>query len=221
VVGVKPGQPTRRILLVDDNQENREMLGQLLRPLGFETREAKNGQEAYELWQAWRPHLILMDFHMPVLDGCQATELIKAEAAGSNPIIVATTASVYMDEVNDLMLCGFDDFIRKPIQAARIFAVLEQHLGVAFVYAGDGDTVVSAPQDPIQPKWTAQAAALPPQLQQNLKTAALQANMLDMEKYITETASYQPELARKLKILADDFEYGKIQAILQTANSSE
>jgi CheY-like chemotaxis protein len=80
VIGLEPNQPKYRILIVEDVEENRLLLFKLLEPLGFELREACQGQDAVTMWQNWQPHLILMDIRMPVMDGYQATqEIRKAE----------------------------------------------------------------------------------------------------------------------------------------------
>lgn len=72
-----PGQSACRILVVEDHTESRRLLVTLLRSLGFEVEEAPNGQEAIRIWQAWHPHLIWMDMHLPVLDGYEATRQIR------------------------------------------------------------------------------------------------------------------------------------------------
>jgi two-component system sensor histidine kinase/response regulator len=72
-----PNQPQYRILVVDDRPENRIPLSQLLQSVGFQVREAQNGQAALDLWQTWHPHLIWMDMRMPVLDGYEATQRIR------------------------------------------------------------------------------------------------------------------------------------------------
>jgi CheY-like chemotaxis protein len=85
VIGLKPNQPSYRILLVEDVEENRLLLVKLLAPLGFEIREAVNGQEAVAIWHNWQPHLIFMDIRMPVMDGYEATrEIRKAEGTKQN-----------------------------------------------------------------------------------------------------------------------------------------
>jgi len=77
VIGLQPEQPHYRILVVEDHLENAQFLTQLLALVGFEVQYAANGQEALTLWRTWRPHLILMDMQMPVMDGYETTHKIR------------------------------------------------------------------------------------------------------------------------------------------------
>ena len=79
VIGIAPNQPVYRILVVEDQWENRQLLVNLLAPLGFEVRVAENGKEGVALWLSWLPHLIWMDMRMPVMNGYEATRQIKAK----------------------------------------------------------------------------------------------------------------------------------------------
>src|SRR5947199_242458 len=97
VLGLRPGQPACRVLIADDVEDNRQLLAQLLAPVGFETRLATNGAEAVQQFERWRPHLILMDFRMPVMDGHEAIRRVRALAGGKEPKTIAVTASA-MDE---------------------------------------------------------------------------------------------------------------------------
>ncbi len=76
-IGLAPGQPTYRILAVDDTDEGRLLLTKLLTALGFDVREASNGQQAVDCWERWSPDLILMDVRMPVMNGIEATQEIR------------------------------------------------------------------------------------------------------------------------------------------------
>ena len=82
VIGLEPNQPQYRILVVEDQWTNRQLLVKLLEPLGFEVREAANGQEGVSLWCSWKPDLIFMDIRMPVMDGYEAIRQIRAEEWG-------------------------------------------------------------------------------------------------------------------------------------------
>ena len=77
IIGLAEGQPRRRLLIVEDQPESRLLLNKLLAPLGFDLREAVNGQEAVALFVQWHPHLIFMDMRMPVMDGQSATRRIR------------------------------------------------------------------------------------------------------------------------------------------------
>ncbi|MCP6762571.1 MAG: response regulator [Fischerella sp. CENA71] len=72
-----PDQPIYRLLIVEDNQDHRQFLVKLLRPLGFEIQEAENGQQGIAIWESWHPHIIFMDMQMPIMDGYEATREIK------------------------------------------------------------------------------------------------------------------------------------------------
>ena len=82
VVGLQAGQPEWRILVVDDNVENRLLLTHLLERTGFTVREAEDGQQALAMFEDWRPHLIWMDMRMPVMDGYAASRAIRALPGG-------------------------------------------------------------------------------------------------------------------------------------------
>ncbi|NEP09355.1 MAG: response regulator [Symploca sp. SIO2C1] len=79
VISIAPNQPVYRILVVEDQWENRQLLVDLLTPLGFDVRVAENGKEGVALWLSWLPHLIWMDMRMPVMNGYEATRQIKAK----------------------------------------------------------------------------------------------------------------------------------------------
>jgi CheY-like chemotaxis protein len=134
VLALAPNQPSYRILVADDQATNRELLTKMLSTVGFEVKEAKNGQEALEMSQTFEPHLIWMDVRMPVLDGCEATQRIKATAKGASMAIIAVTASVFEEEKPSILGAGYDDFMIKPIQESMVFQKISEHLGVTYIY---------------------------------------------------------------------------------------
>ena len=134
IVGIEPTQQKYRLLIVEDIPANRQLLVQLLTPLGFEVREAENGQQGVEMWDNWHPHLILMDMEMPVMDGYEATKEIKQTAKGTNTKIIALTASAFEEQRLEILKAGCDDLICKPFQEEILFEKMAQHLGVVYVY---------------------------------------------------------------------------------------
>ncbi len=157
VIGLEPGQPLFRLMITENEKANRDLLVKLLKPLGFDIREAVNGQEAVAIWNTWQPHLIWMDLRMPVLDGYEATKRIRneelrmkdEESGMRNPQssipnsqfviphckIIAITASVFEEQRAEALKIGCDDFVRKPFRENEIFEMLQKHLGVRYVYA--------------------------------------------------------------------------------------
>ncbi|MGM3309046.1 MASE1 domain-containing protein [Anabaena sp. WFMT] len=135
VLDIAPGQPTYRILTVDDKPINRQLLFKLLSPLGFEIKEASNGQEAIAIWDEWEPHLIWMDMRMPIMDGYEATKHIKSTTKGNATAVIALTASVLEEEKAIVLSAGCDDFLRKPFSEHTIFEALAKHLGVKYIFA--------------------------------------------------------------------------------------
>ncbi|MEG4392768.1 PAS domain S-box protein [Microcoleus sp. BROC3] len=134
VIGLAPGQPTYRILVVEDLEENRRLLVDSLTSVGFEVREAKQGVEALSLWESWRPHLILMDLRMPIVDGYTAIKYIRKRPQSQETVIIALTASVFEEEREKVLMAGCNDFISKPFQQRDIFDKIAQYLGVQYIY---------------------------------------------------------------------------------------
>ncbi len=127
------GEPYR-LLVADDSAVLRRLLTDMLRPLGFEMRQAANGKEAVELFQSWQPHLVWMDMRMPVMDGQEATRQIKALSQGRRTVVVALTASSFEQECAEILAGGCDDIVIKPFRKAQIWDVLHRHLDIWFAY---------------------------------------------------------------------------------------
>ncbi len=229
VLALKAGQPRYRILIVDDKWDNRQLLLTLLNPLGFDLREAANGQEAVEIWEVWEPHVIWLDLRMPVMDGYEAVRKIrKAEKQklrrADRMIIIAITASSLERDITVALDTGCNDFLRKPFREAEIFEMLHKHLDIQFVHEED-ERPFDFAQDRLQGKGERRKGeeelmanvldGLPDELVSRLKEAVTNTSMGMVENIIAEIRELDATVAGGLAALADEFEYGKMLEMLQ------
>jgi CheY-like chemotaxis protein len=125
---------TKRVLLVDDSHENRELMRLLLRSFPLELQEAGNGRDAVDLVTAHSFDLVFMDIQMPVMDGYTATRMIRKyeERTGlRKTTIIALTAHAYESDIQKCLEAGCDDHISKPFKKKTLLECLARHLGQA------------------------------------------------------------------------------------------
>lgn len=114
-----------KILLVEDNEMNRDMLSRRLMRRGYEVVLALDGAEAVSLCERTQPDLIIMDLGLPVMDGWEATRRIKAAAATRHIPVIALTAHALNGEEQKAREAGCDDFETKPVELPRLLAKME------------------------------------------------------------------------------------------------
>jgi CheY-like chemotaxis protein len=207
VLRLQPGQATCRVLIADDIEDNRQLLAQLLAPVGFEVRLATNGAEAVQEFEQWRPHLILMDFRMPVMDGHEAIRRIRAMVGGEVPKIIAVTASAMDDNRQELMEIGADDFIGKPFREAELFQKIHAHVGVEYQYAADSPATDRQGAAELTPE---SLADWPRVLIDTMREAVVTADLDHLLASIQEVETHDPRIAQGLRRLAEQFEYQKL-----------
>ena len=207
VLSLRAGQAACRVLIADDIEDNRQLLAQLLGPVGFEIRLAANGAEAVREFEQWRPHLVLMDFRMPVMDGHEAIRQIRAMAGGREPKIIAVTASAMDDNRQELMEIGADDFIGKPFREAELFQKIHAHVGVEYAYAEDPAGASRAEAAELTPR---SLAAWPPDLVSAMREAVVTADLDQLLAKIQEGEARDPDTSHGLCRLAEGFQYQKL-----------
>lgn len=117
-----------KILVVEDQNEIRELIDRLLQRKGFEVVTAENGEQAVEAARDKKPALIIMDLEMPVLDGWEATKRIKADPATAGIPVLALTAHTTSGDRDAEYAAGADAFLTKPIDFERLFARIDELL---------------------------------------------------------------------------------------------
>jgi two-component system sensor histidine kinase/response regulator len=139
-VQLVPGQPAPKILVVDDEEDNRVVLAELLASAGLAVVVAVDGLDALERFVAEKPDFVFMDVKMPRMDGIEAIRRIRERPDGAKVPIVALSASVYEQESGPVLSQGANAFVAKPFHEQRIWEVLEAELGVSFaVQSGEGE----------------------------------------------------------------------------------
>ena len=213
VLRLQPGQKICRVLIADDVEDNRQLLAQLLAPVGFEIRLATNGAEAVREFEEWQPHLILMDFRMPVMDGREAIGRIRALPGGTEPRIIAVTASAMDENRVELMQIGANDFISKPFREAELFQKIHTHVGVEFVYAES----LPVPSAEDAAELTRDSlAGWPEELIRPMREAVMTADLDQLLANIDEVEARDPVVALRLRRMAESFQYQKLLELFGT-----
>jgi signal transduction histidine kinase len=232
VVGLELKEIKYRILVVDDTKENRLLLVKLLQPIGFEVREAVNGQEAVIEWENFQPHLIFMDTRMPVMDGLTAAREIRSRETfvtykeQFKTVIIALTASAFVEQRPKIVAAGCDDFVRKPFADEIIFATIQQYLGLRYIYEDIPQftsstkrmKTISAQVDSL---YQEKMQAMPERWVVALQEAAQNLDEMWIFELITEIPDNHALLAEALKNLVNDFRLDVILRLTELVIKSE
>jgi two-component system, cell cycle response regulator DivK len=119
---------TKRILVVEDQEDSRQIMRDLLNTTDYEVTEAENGEEALAAVAKQRPDLILMDIQLPIMDGYEATRRIKADPSLSSIPIIAVTSYALSGDEEKARAAGCDDFVPKPYSPRQLLAKVRQYL---------------------------------------------------------------------------------------------
>ncbi len=119
---------SKRILVVEDQPDNRQIIRDMLAPTDYEITEVEDGQQALEAIAKQRPDLILMDIQLPIMDGYAATRQIKADSALRSIPIIAVTSYALSGEEKKAREAGCDDYVPKPFSPRQLLAKIRQYL---------------------------------------------------------------------------------------------
>ncbi|MGB3691686.1 MAG: ATP-binding protein [Spirulinaceae cyanobacterium] len=215
VLKIAPHQPTYRLLVADDKEENRNLLVQLLQTVGFQTRIATNGSEAIAQWQTWKPDLIWMDMRMPIVDGYEATKKIKLQAtsSGQKAKIIALTAAVFAEQQEKIFKAGCDDIVCKPFREQIIFEKIAQHIGVKYIYEGESQGSLKEAK-PTTLNYE-NLKVMPQKWQERLHQAAVEVDGEAITQLIKQIPSHRESLATGLAQLNRSYDFDGIIELLE------
>jgi len=216
VIGLEPGQPTYRILVVEDVKENRQLLVRLLKSVGFEVCEAENGSEAIALWPEWHPHLILMDIQMPGIDGYETTRQIRGREAGEDVVIIALTAYAFEEDCTTSIQAGCNNHITKPFLEHVLFDQIAHYLGVRYRYSEEAVPELDQ-QTLVQKSLTAEnLQVMSPEWIIQVHQTALDLDDAKLYNLILQIPDQEQVLANDLKSLVDNFQLEEIATLTKS-----
>jgi len=213
VKSIHPKHGSIEVAVVDDKVPNRELLDKLLTLTGFKTTSLSNGLEAVDHFRNNKPHLILMDMFMPVMDGFEAIKNIRKMPGGKEVKIFAVTASVFEEDKQNILEAGADEFIKKPFREEEILYKISEHLNLEYVFEEEGPDVASkAPQQDISGKYL--LGELPPGLVNCLKNATVNGDIDALEQCIAEAREYNKTIAGTLAEALQQFDFDTLNRLL-------
>ncbi len=230
VISLAPDQSEYRILVVDDSTDSRLVLMKILTSIGFAVQEAANGTEAIALWQTWQPHLILMDMRMPIMDGYEATKVIKTREETSIPncktIIIALTANAFEEQREAMIKAGCDDYMNKPFRQEQLLEKLSEYLGVQYIYQEESYQLTNVRQQEIKSMLTLTdlvtlLSKMSPEWVKQVYTAAAQCSDDLILELIEQIPSENVVLHNFIENLAHNFQFEKIMELTSIAGVFE
>ncbi len=217
IIGIA-GEP-KTLLIVDDSQENRQFLKDILAPLGSTLLEAGNGSEAIALTQAHQPDAVLMDLMLPGIDGCEAVRRIHSRPELREVVMLAVSADASLKTREQALAAGCRDFLPKPVVIDDVLRSLHQHLLVDWIYANRPDR--RERQNGTKPE---RESALPSQAQLSaLNELAVIGDIFGIHDFLNDLEHAAPQYAgfvSTIRDLAKSFQIAKIQEMLQSSMTS-
>lgn len=207
VVGVEPGQPMLKILVVDDREENRLLLGRFFGIFGFEVRGAEDGVEGLAEWEVWAPDVVWLDIRMPRMDGFETVERLRAletERGLQRTTVIALTASTFDHDYEAMLKAGFDHHVAKPFREADLYEALTRFRGVRFRFEESSSALAPS----AAPLTRARLAALPEDLSRGLREAALQGDNVEAEQLLARVEDAQ--LRQDLLLLVKSYRFEEL-----------
>ena len=211
VLGIAGAMRNLRILVVDDEEHNRGWVRELLEQVGFEVHEAVNGALALEAVGVRRPHLVIIDVHMPEMDGVNAIRALRGRPGQRIPIL-ALTASPYPGDPGRAVLdAGADAWLRKPVREGQLLEEVRKLLGIEYRYGPvpkSGRNLSSASMAVVD------LCGLDKALVADLRAAAEEAGYSRLIDLLATAAKEHPAVAEALTEIVERFDYPALLALL-------
>jgi two-component system sensor histidine kinase/response regulator len=214
VIGIAPGQPECRILIVDNDADGRLLLTRLLTAVGFAVRHAADGRQGIAAWAEWHPDLVWMDMRMPVLDGYEATREIRRIEHESptkrRTAIVALTASAFEHDRPAIFGAGCDDIVAKPFKESTVFDAIVRHVGIELLYEEAPED--EAPESAVSPE---RLLTLPAALLKALREALGAGDDRAADRALASMSHADADLVLELRRMVKRYQFDELLGILE------
>ncbi len=201
-----------RMMIVDDNEENAELLLTHLERLGFTVKHVKSGLEGIATYQQWHPHLIWMDIQMPEMDGIEATARIRKLPDGNGCKIVAFTAGMFLEDHSALLKEGFDAVLFKPYQRENLVRIIEDQLSISFRRSDHNNSTLD------QTQIANEIRALDEHWLRDFKRAHKIGDMREMGRLIKMIETTAPVLYQRLYAMLNDYRIEEMMNLVLKVN---
>ena len=222
ILRLETDQKKYRILVVDDEPMNREVMAGILSQAGFEFKPAGDGMAALQLFEEWLPDLVLMDIRMSGIDGYEATRSLRTLAMGVNVPIIGVSASVFEQDRQQAIEAGMDDFISKPFKAQELLLRIGVLLNARYLYEPDSgsDSVVGKGRSAKADLISSALAKIPSELLQSLRESAENADYFQLMALIEQVRDYSSPMAEELRNLVQSYNYDACIDLLAQCNEA-
>ncbi|BAY33211.1 two-component hybrid sensor and regulator [Nostoc carneum NIES-2107] len=212
IVGIQDKQP--KILIVDDQIENRAVIINLLQTIGFICWEATNGKEGLETAIEIQPDLIVTDLKMPIMDGFEMMHNLRNLHQFKNVPIIVSSASVFENDQIKSLAVGGDEFLAKPFEIDELFKILEKYLQLTWIYQEDSNSTLDFETQ------TESVIIAPPATElDKLFDLAMRGNIHSIQILLNEIEAADQKFApfcHQIRQLADNFQTKPIRAIIKS-----
>jgi PAS domain S-box-containing protein len=218
ITRLAPDQRPPRVLLVDDDPSNRDMLAAMLAAAGFPVETVGGGLQALDRLRGGEPvDIVLMDQRMPGMDGLETIRHIRKLPAGPALKVLVITASGAPDEEERARTAGADGYLPKPINRAPLLDTLGRLAALRYEYAPEGE----ARQDPAGTPFDLQSLArLPADQRQGLEQGLRRGDINQLRSTVDAIEPRQPDLAARLRPLVEGYEYDRLHRLLESTRTS-
>ncbi len=217
VVGVR-GQ-RRRLLVVDDKEDNRRLLHDLLAPLGFEILQAADADACLRLAGSAKPDAILLDLRMPGMDGLEATRRLRAMEASRGVVIIAVSASAFEEQRERCVEAGADDFLAKPFRLEKLLDLLRAHLELELIYEQEAVRGLTGGAARGQEPWVVPPVSELASLLDLARRGHI-TQILEAARQLQESNARYAPLAAEIRSLAERFQVKRLCELLEKASAT-